>query len=239
MFDVEEFVTRFGSRVAVGALFALFMVLGPVSRVEAVPFTITSVLTGDIRLQNPDNLVINVTITGDTTSNETSWVLDINSPLHPNATLGGFFFNLGVDSSLLSFNSFSPSAWDITAYNHNAQGSGGARFQFRANDPPGSGNNVTNSVNLSFNARLASGFWNTAMFFNAPLSDGDATLNPGVQLGAHLRSLSVNGCQSCSDSGFAAGYYDGPPSTSVPEPGSLMLVALGMAGFVAIRRPKR
>ena len=221
---------------SVVALLAV-VVFGSVSTAEAVPFTITSVLTGDIRPENPDNLVVNVTITGDTTSNQTNWVFDINSPLHPNATLGAFFFNLGVNASLLSFNSFSPSAWTITQDTHNAQGSGGARFEFRANDPPGSSNNVTNSVNLTFNARLSSGTWNTGMFLDAELSDGDAIANPGAQMGAHLRSLSTAGCSTCNtDSGFVSGNYSGPPSQSVPEPGSLMLMGLGLAGLVATRR---
>lgn len=225
-------------RMAAGALLVASMIAGSAPAAEAVPFTITSVLTGDIRPQNPDNLLVNVTVTGDTTSNLTSWVLDINSPAHPNATLGGFFFNLAVNPTLLSFANFTPSAWSISYTTHNAQGSGGARFQFAANDPPGSGNNATNSVNLTFTARVSSGTWTEAMFLNAPLSDGAATVDPGVQLGAHLRSLSRAGCATCNtDSGFAGGNYSGPPpTTSVPEPGSFMLIGLGVAAFAASRR---
>lgn len=227
----------FAVKTAAGTLLVLSMIVGSAPTAEAVPFTITSVLTGDIRPQNPDNLIVNVTVTGDTTSNETSWVLDIDSPLHPNATLGGFFFNLAVDPTLLSFFDFTPSAWSISYTTHNAPGSGGARFQFAANDPPGSGNNATNSVNLTFTSRLSSGTWNEAMFLNAALSDGAGTADPGVQLGAHLRSLSTAGCATCTtDSGFAGGNYSGTPTTSVPEPGSLMLIGLGVAAFAATRR---
>lgn len=226
------------SRIAV-ALVAVALLAGSASTVEAVPFTITATLTGDIRPENPDNLLVNVTITGDTTSNTTSWVVDINSPLHPDADLGAFFFNLAVDPTLLSFSSFSPSAWAIQIDENNAAGSGGARFQFEANDPPRSGNNVTNSQTLTFTAQLAAGNWTAAMFLDAPLSDGDATTDPGVQLGAHLRSLSIAGCATCTtDGGFAGGNYSGTPTTSIPEPGSMMLIGLGLAGFVATRRRK-
>jgi hypothetical protein len=223
-----------------GALIALSLIVGSPSRVEAVPFTITSTLTGDIRPQNPDNILINVTITGDTTSNLTNWVLDLNSPAHPNMNLGAFFFNLAVNPTLLSFSNFSPSAWNIQIDRNNANGSGGARFQFEAQDPPQSSNNVTNSTNLTFTARLSSGNWSSALFTDAPLSDGDAISDPGAQLGAHLRSLSTAGCSTCNtDSGFAAGNYSTPPSTSVPEPGSLMLVGLGLVAAAASRRRSR
>ena len=219
-----------------GALVALLLV-GLPSKVEAVPFTITSTLTGDIRPQNPDNLIVNVTITGDTTSNTTQWVIDINSPLHPSVNLGAFFFNLAVDPTLLSFSNFSPSAWSIEIESNNASGSGGARFQFEAQDPPQSSNNVTNSMNLTFSATVASGNWTTAMFLNAGLSDGDAISDPGAQMGAHLRSLSTAGCATCTtDSGFVAGNYS---VTSVPEPTSLMLVGLGLAAAAATRRSRR
>ena len=221
-------------------MLAVPLLAASASTAEAVPFTVTSVLTGDIRLENPDNLIINVTITGDTTSNVTYWTVDINSPLHPDATLGALFFNLAVDPTLLSFSNFSPTAWSVDYSTTNAEGSGGARFQFEANDPAGRTNNVTNSTSLTFTATLSSGFWDTSMFLDASLSDGDGTADPGVQLGAHLRSLSTAGCTTCdTDSGFAGGNYSAPPTTSVPEPGSMLLMGLGAAAFAATRRRSR
>ena len=78
---------------------------------HAIPFSITSQLTGDIRPDSPDNLFINVTITGDTTSNVAFWTIDINSPLHPNAKLDEFYFNLTGLASDYVFSNFSPVDW--------------------------------------------------------------------------------------------------------------------------------
>jgi hypothetical protein len=202
-----------------------------VSYASAVPFTLTTTLTGDFRADNPDNLFVNVTVTGDTTSNTVNWLVDINSPLHPSAVLGAFAFNVLADSSLVSFSNFSPSAWSVSSPGNNIEGSGGADFLFQSLDPSGSSNNVTNSVNLTFTARLSSGTWDPSMFLNAPLSDGGGITDPGSQLGAHLRSLSTAGCTGCSDSGFASGGW-----ASVPEPSTLLLCGIGAFGAVFSRR---
>ena len=222
-------------KVATIAAAVVTVIAGSAARVEAVPFTITSTLTGDIRATVPDGIIIDVTVTGDTTSNTTAWVIDINSPAHPNARLDVFAFNLAVNSSLLSFNGFSPTGWTMTGGN-NVPGSGSADFLFESNDPPGNGNNVTNAVNLTFNAVLSSGNWTTAMFTNAPASTGGPQIPAGgAQMGAHVRSLSTANCTRCDTSGFATGNYSGPPS-QVPEPASMMLLGLGLLGFAAAQQ---
>ena len=210
----------------VGTATAALVCLTFAARAEAVPFTITSQLTGDFRADNPDNLFVNVTITGDTTSNVTYWVVDIDSPAHPDARLGVFAFSLDTLFTDVTFSNFSPLSWSISP-GTNVPGSGGADFVFEANDPAGQGNNVTNSTNLTFNATLATGNWTTALFTSAPLATGGGIPSPGAQLGAHLQSLSTSGCSGCSDSGFASGNYSG--STQVPEPTGLLLMGLGLA----------
>jgi PEP-CTERM motif-containing protein len=201
---------------------------------SAEPFTLTTTLTGDFRLENPDNLFVDITVSGDTTSNALSWTVDINSPLHPTAVLDAFAFNLAVDPALVTFGSFSPSAWSVTSSADNVAGSGGADFNFAANDPAGSTNNVTNLVNLTFTSTLSSGTWSPSIFFNAPLSTGGGVPEPGAQLGAHLRSLSTAGCTGCSSSGFATGGWT--PTASVPEPSTLLLYGMGCLGAAALRR---
>jgi hypothetical protein len=224
----------------VGAL-ATVVTMGSAVTAEAVPFTITSQLTGDFRSNTPDNLIVDVTVTGDTTSNVTHWTVDINSPLHTNARLGVFAFSLDTLYTDVSFSNFSPSSWSISP-GTNVPGSGSADFTFESNDPPGQANNVTNSVNLTFDATLLTGNWTTALFTGADLATGDGIPAPGAQLGAHLQSLSTAGCSGCSSSGFASGNYstpdDPPPPAPVPEPTTLALMGAGLAA-AAVRRARR
>lgn len=203
---------------------------------QAAPFTITADLTGDFRVENPDGILIHVTIQGDTDSNVTTWVVDLDSPVtHPDMNLGAFAFNLlGGTFSDFSFSAISPGGWTFSTGN-NVPGSGGADFVIESNDPPGPSNNVTNSIPLMFTLTFNLGNFTEAMFHDAPLSTGGGIPAPGAQLGAHVRSLSTAGCSGCSDSGFASGNYDRPP-TSVPEPSSLLLMGIGFGAVVLRRR---
>lgn len=229
-------ITRFGAACCM----ALAMVGLTHRDAEAVPFTISSVLTGDFRTDNPDNILINVTIQGDTTSNLTTWIVDLNSPTaHPDMNLFAFAFNvLGGSFSDFSFSAITPGGWSFSQ-GGNTSGSGGADFVIEANDPAGPSNNVTNSVPLTFTLAYNLGNWTEAMFYDAPLSTGGGIPAPGAQLGAHVRSLSTIGCSGCSDSGFASGDYDRPPTTSVPEPSTLLLMGLGVGAMVLRQRRKR
>src|SRR3569833_4221070 len=117
---------------------------------QAILFQSTSQLTGDPRPENPDYLVVDVTGTGDTTSNLVSWLVDLNSPVHPDMKLHEFYFYVSGNAMDYSFSNFSPLSWTAQVYDVvNVAGAGGTTFTFEHNKPPGQPKvYVTNSVSL-------------------------------------------------------------------------------------------
>jgi len=203
----------------------------------ASAFPITGQLTGDPRPGNPDNLIVDVDITA--VGDLATITVDLNSPLHPSIKLGGFFFNVSILNTDVSLDGVTaPLGWELVS-GANAQGSGNADFDFRVSDAPGQPNNdVTNSVDLVFTIKKASGAWVDNDFLNAESScSNDAALGCG-QMGAHLQSLSTVGCTGCSDSGFALGDYEATQQ-QVPEPATLLLLGSGVLGALTLRRLRR
>jgi len=197
-------------------------------------FPLTAQLTGDPRVDNPDNLIIDVSITA-TDSDTVQFRVDINSPLHPDAKLDEFYFNVVTPAGgSFDFGIVAPAGWTITSP-ATPVGGGSIAFVFESNgpNPP---NNVTNAIPLIFNMNLlGGGSFTDAMFLDAGTScSSDTTLGCG-QLGAHLQSLNASNGQS--DSGFLLGYYGGDrPPTRIPEPGTMallgaMILAMGLAGM--------
>jgi hypothetical protein len=208
----------------------------------AAPVVVSAQLVGDPRPGNPDNLIIDVTISFDDTSNVANWVVDINSPLHPNAKLDEFYFNMVGAGANYTFGGFNPAGWNVVSPATSA-GGGNIAFLFEALDPAGPPNaaDVTNTQNLSFTMTKTVGGLLTLDDFldSASTCSNDQTLGCG-QLGAHLQSLTVAGGSGLSDSGFLLGNYeDGTPSTEVPEPGTVLLTGLALLGLAASRKRKQ
>src|SRR3569832_452751 len=106
--------------------------------VQAIPIQITSQLTGDPRPENSDYLVVDVTVTGDTTSYLVSWRVDLNSPVHPDMKLHEFYFNVSGNAMDYSFSNFSPLSWTAQVNDVvKGAGAGGTTFTFELVDPPG------------------------------------------------------------------------------------------------------
>ena len=218
-----------GIRQLVTLALAVGMWVGVAPPVGAEPILLSATLAGDGRLENPDDLSVLVTITGDTTSNVAHWIVDLTmNGAHAAAALHEFYFNLLGGSTDYTLSTLSAATWGLTTDVASARGSGNGDFMFELKGP---NNTVTNSVSLSFDLTKNEGLFTLADFLLAPdACSRDAALGCG-DLGAHLGSLSTEA--GLSDSGFALGNYG---VAQAPEPGIVALFGLGVAGLVARRR---
>ena len=233
---IHRFMSRgkwLAGTVAVIAAVAALLLCGPV-----YAYTIGATLTGDPRIENPDGLIVDVTIVvDDATPNVASWTVDINSPLHPNAKSTGFYFNLLSDgkfaSSNVTFGNFgaSFSNWVSLIPATNVPGSGSMNFDFGVKAGTGPPQNLTDSPALTFDMTLTAGVFTINDFLNAlPSSSGNSTLGSG-QLGMHLQSLNKAQGNATTDSGFALGSYQ-----VVPIPAAAWLLGTGLLGLIGFGR---
>ena len=219
----------------------------------AASFTVTAQLAGDPREENPDGLIVDVTI--DVVDDKADWTIDINSPLHPDIKLDEFYFNLVEPASQYEIDlaNVDPEDWLVTSENVNVQGggTGNASFLFEAREDQPSAANVTNDQNLTFtmykvaidsNGEVivdGNGDTTPVNFEETDFYDALKTLTDlgDAQLGAHLQSLTYYGDGNVTeDSGFAVADYNVTNQPTVPVPGSMALLASGLVGLVVIRR---
>jgi hypothetical protein len=223
------------NRIVRVALVLALVTFGVASTALAAPFTLTTVLRGDPRPANPDNLEVAVSITGDTDSRVTYWTVDLNMPIyHPNARLDEFGFNLVGARTNYTFSNFN---LPYTPTMGTLNGSGGTTFLLTLDDPSGHRSDATNIRNLTFQVTNLSRNFTLNDFLLAPTSCSNDSLLGCNQIGAHLQAL--NGGDG---SGIATGNYPAPPPpppppVSVPEPGTMLLVALG-ATVAAFKRAR-
>lgn len=199
----------------------------------ALNFTITSQLLGDPREENPDGLIVDVTI--DVVDTVATWTVDINSTQHADVKLHEFYFNMDGVSTDYSFSDFIPTEWTVESP-ADLQGAGGVNFVFEAFDDVRPKTNVTNTRNLIFEMRKEVNGNFVEFVENDFLNASFSQLNDGLgahQLGAHLGSLTSD--PPTSDSGFAVGDYS---STPVPEPSTILLMGSGLLGIIGFSRKR-
>ena len=198
-------------------------------------------MVGDARDGIPDNLEVAVTVV---IVNGLATVTVDLAPMigdHDDVKMHNFFFNMAGDADDYWISVVAPDGW-VIGDGTNAQASGGADFAFEWIDAPGPPNN---NVNIGQTLVFVIGMANESDITDGHFTGaGSAWSDVGSgQIGAHLQSLSDTGC-----SGFVWGDWTGASDTpvgdgtettctsSVPEPGTLGLLGLGILGLATRRR---
>ncbi|UEX78449.1 PEP-CTERM sorting domain-containing protein [Sediminicurvatus halobius] len=148
--------------------------------------------------------------------------------LHEFGGAGSFTAN-DLTMALVESLSDVDSGWSLNDANGNSGGAG--TFEL-VNESDDSGSRLGRDLKLVFTLTTDQFVWDLDTFLNAPLSGAG---NGGYQAAASFQSVGEDG----DDSGVVAGLYGeggDTPAGGVPAPGSLILFATGIAGFIGARR---
>jgi hypothetical protein len=225
---------------------------------------VSTTIYGDARDSNPGDLAVDVVIDWEIDSDgilTATWTVAISDDLigvggdyeGENLRIKAFGFNLGYEGEV-ALSGFDPSDYSFLT-DHSVEGTGGTEVEFLICDVNGGGNNcgggssVTSSFSfdMELNCVEQDVFLCGDLFSGADIFSGDYIPGDGDgQMAGHIIGFE-GGCSGAVGGTYgenvgADGVGDGRGecgSISVPEPGTMSLLGIGLLGFALSRRRRK